>query len=923
MTLRDRLAAALAERYTLVRELGRGGMAVVFLAQDRKHGRAVAIKVLRPELSTSVGAERFLLEIQIAATLQHPHIVPLYDSGQAGDLLYYVMPHVEGETLRDYLYRQAQLTLDETLAIVRDVAEALSYAHAHGVVHRDIKPENILLSGGHALVSDFGVARALSEAGAGRLTDAGLAVGTPSYMSPEQGAGHPTIDGRADLYALGCVLFEMLTGEPPFTGRTAQSIIARHLNERVPSLRIVRPGLPPVIERVARRALEKVPADRFQNAAELAAALPTGEMRGWAVGLRLPRRWPVGAALVVVALAAAVVGLRDRPAAASGVGVVIVPLDAAPGGNGTSPAALDQLLRNALEWLPGVRTIDGRELVGDAQSWRAVPLEELLAGAGRRGGKYLVTGAHLPLTEGPVVDIGIRAVPSGVSVFRGRAEAREESLERALDRLAIEALSTLVAQEHVDIGVPVSLLMSTSSALALGGLLQARTRFWTGDLEGAAAALRQAIARDPDFPLAYQRLSVAEVYLHRDSAALAAVDAGLARRARFGPNWNELLAAQRYYVLGFGDSAVGAFQSTVRDEPENIDGWFGLGESLFHFAGLAGHPAREARVPLERVAALDSTFAPIYAHLADLAIHANDAPAARRAVARMRPDDPQRPARELAVALRFGSPRERAVALGGARAAARFTLSELVMILTHGALDLPLADTIAALLLLPGRTQDDQLRGRQYRFVILTALGRPEEALAVSRASHPASAFDRWVVEAYLAGYPVERVAAPMIAWARDRVNRGAAPDFTVPWWDEGRQAFRGLVHDVARRGGAADVQSLLARLNQAAVHADPADPEPHVLRAALEARLALLAADTTRALAALERSVARVAEARIQFFPLTTMASERLQLGVLYHTRGDTTRARRWLDTFEQSWSIGDLLYVRAAATVRSSSFR
>jgi serine/threonine-protein kinase len=248
-------------------------MACVYLAHDRQLDRDVALKVLRPELAAALGIERFLREIRIEARLQHPHILPLYDSGAADGLLYYVMPYVEGESLRDRMRREKQLPVAEAVRIAREVAEALDYAHKHGVVHRDIKPGNILLSGGQAVVADFGIARAISVADQESLTASGLAVGTPEYMSPEQGTGDSDVDGRSDIYALGCVLYEMLGGEPPFTGRTAQNILARHRQEPPPPLRVVRPTLPAELTDVVETALAKVPADRFASADQFAAAL--------------------------------------------------------------------------------------------------------------------------------------------------------------------------------------------------------------------------------------------------------------------------------------------------------------------------------------------------------------------------------------------------------------------------------------------------------------------------------------------------------------------------------------------------------------------------------------------------------------------------------------------------------------------------
>jgi eukaryotic-like serine/threonine-protein kinase len=271
------LSSALEERYAIERELGQGGMATVYLAQDLKHERKVAIKVLRPELSVSLGADRFLREIRVAANLQHPNILGLYDSGEANGLLYYVMPFIEGESLRDRLNREQQLPIPDALQITREAAEALAYAHEHGIVHRDIKPENILLQHGHALVADFGIARAVSQAGGEKLTQTGMAVGTPHYMSPEQSLGSDHVDARSDVYSLGCVLYELIVGQPPFLGPNAMAIMARHSMEVVPSLQVVRQSVPDEVEDAVMQALEKTPADRFQTMRQFAEVLGEAE----------------------------------------------------------------------------------------------------------------------------------------------------------------------------------------------------------------------------------------------------------------------------------------------------------------------------------------------------------------------------------------------------------------------------------------------------------------------------------------------------------------------------------------------------------------------------------------------------------------------------------------------------------------------
>jgi len=310
----DRLKIAIADHYEIEHEVGHGAMATVYLARDLRLHRQVAIKVLLPELGFVLGPERFRREIELATKLSHPHILPIYDSGEADGELYYVMPYVSGESLRARLNRERQLPLDEALRIAAEVASALDHSHRHGIIHRDIKPENILLEDGQALVADFGIARAVSAVGEGKLTSTGVSLGTPSYMSPEQGMADPNLDGRTDIYSLGCVLYEMLAGSPPFTGRTTQALIARHSLDAVPSLTTVRQTIPEEVEDVVLCALAKVPADRFSTAGEFADALNacrqggTGGMRRTRPGTRQrkakPRKWGVIALFVALGVVA-------------------------------------------------------------------------------------------------------------------------------------------------------------------------------------------------------------------------------------------------------------------------------------------------------------------------------------------------------------------------------------------------------------------------------------------------------------------------------------------------------------------------------------------------------------------------------------------------------------------------------------------
>src|SRR3954469_8759517 len=297
------LSSALADRYRIERPLGEGGMATVYLAHDLKHDRPVALNVLKPELAAVLGAERFVVEIRTTAALQHPHILPLFDSGSADGFLYYVMPYVEGETVRDKLRRETQLGIEEAVRIAVEVADALDYAHRHGVIHRDIKPENILLHDGRPVVADFGIALAASAAAGGRMTETGLSLGTPHYMSPEQATADKDITARSDVYSLGSVLSEMLAGEPPHMGNSAQQIIMKIIPEPAQPVTKYRKAVPPNVAEAVARSLEKLPADRFESAARFGAALkdPTFATAGPSRAMRSPVARSAGR--VVAALA--------------------------------------------------------------------------------------------------------------------------------------------------------------------------------------------------------------------------------------------------------------------------------------------------------------------------------------------------------------------------------------------------------------------------------------------------------------------------------------------------------------------------------------------------------------------------------------------------------------------------------------------
>jgi TolB-like protein/Tfp pilus assembly protein PilF len=355
------LAEALRDRYVIERELGRGGMATVYLARDLKHDRPVALKVLRPDLGQALGPERFLREIRLTARLDHPHILPVLDSGETAGQLWYAMPYVRGESLRDRLRREVQLPIDSALDIARQVGLALDYAHREGIVHRDLKPENILLANSQPRVADFGVAKALASGTNEKLTETGMALGTPAYMSPEQAVGD-SVDGRTDIYALGCVLYEMLAGEPPYSGRTVQALIARRLTEPVPSLRTLRASVPVAVEQTVSRALAKTPADRYPTASDFVYALAIAESEPVAHSLRRrgrERAWVAGVALAGVGLLGIALWYRSGLGRAPITSLAVLPLTTARADTSTEylGEGLTETLINNLSRLPQLRII--------------------------------------------------------------------------------------------------------------------------------------------------------------------------------------------------------------------------------------------------------------------------------------------------------------------------------------------------------------------------------------------------------------------------------------------------------------------------------------------------------------------------------------------------------------------------------------
>ena len=922
MGLLIRGGTVLGGRYVIDREIGRGGMATVFVAEDLRQRRRVAVKILRPDVALALGSQRFLSEIEIASRLTHPHILPVHDSGEDAGVLYYVMPYVEGESLREKLNRVSPLPVEEALAIAREIADALAYAHDLDVVHRDIKPGNVLLLAGHAVVADFGVARAISAAADERVTSAGFIVGTPVYMSPEQAAGD-TLDGRTDVYALGCVVYEMLTGTPPFLGDTPREVFARHRSARPRPVRDLRPQVPPPAAEAIERALGKLPEDRFADAREFADALraPVQWERASHPARRIGRV-ALAAALVV----AAGLGLRavrnSRADLSAPPAVLVLPLEGDPAAAPPDGLGADARFAELIGWMPGLRGARADALPPGGRRWPDIPLPELLAWGRKQGARYLLAGSVLPEGAGRRLTVDLYATATGERLSHAVDTAAGANVDAAVGRLAADVVRNVARREGLELGGAGAALASTEVMPAVGHMIQAQGKFWANDLTGAASELHAAVEADSACGLAYLRLSEAERWQHDYPAALKTVEAGLRRADRMAPRWAQLLKAQRYLVLGYGDSAIATFQSAVLDDRDDVDGWLGLGEALVHYAGFSGASTQDARPAFERLAGLDSAFAPIYYHLVDLAVYAGDSQAAASFLRRVLPDHPFRPSKVAEVRLRFGPPGERAEALAALRAADRQAISEAVVVWAHGAFNLGLADTAAGFLLGPDRVPDDRLRGADYRLATRAAMGRWAEGYAGWDSVARSVTIDPWLVQAVLAGFPARDRVAPMFDWARAEMRAGRMPDFTLEPWDDLRQGFEALVYRAVVEGDSAETGELLRRVDRAPPP-PPSDPAAEALRWSLRARLALLARDTTGAVAGLRRAVARVPETHTANYPLTAVGPQRFMLARLLLARGDSAGSERWRRSFSGSWAVGDLFYRPALDSLGPSRTR
>src|SRR2546422_527947 len=831
--LQARLQAALGDAYQVERELGGGGMSRVFVATEASLHRAVVIKLLPPEFASEVSEARFKQEIELAAHLQHPNILPVLTAGAKGDLLFYVMPFVSGESLRHRLTREGKLPVADAVRIMHEMADALAYAHAEGVIHRDVKPENILLEGGHAVLTDFGVARAVAESrSGGRLTDTGLALGTPGYMSPEQAAGERHVDARADVYALAVVGYEMLAGFPPFAGPTAQALIAAHLTATPKPLPDTRPEAPPAVANAIARALAKDPNARLRTAAEFRDSVEGAVARS-DVGVPRRRAWLVAAAAAIIAvrLGGALMS-RSRGAAAKVDPNVVAVFPFRVTGADASLQYLREgmvdLLGAKLTGEDGVRAADTRTVLSAWHRAGGTDREDLTADGARSvarrvGAGKLVLGEVVGTPNRLILSAAIVASSSGRSSPQASVDGPPDSLLTLVERLVRQLLTTEVASGGREL-----VALTTSSLPALQAYLRGRAQYRRGLYEEAARDFERAVQIDSAFALAGLDLLRAAEWATGSSARQMDLAARVAwaHRDRLGPpdlaNLVEYIGA-RYPELPTGAEQIADAQRVVSLAPDRPEAWYELGDGYFHIGAALGieSAAQQAEAAFRRSLALDSAFAPPLEHLLDLALKSTDTAEIRRLNALY---DVLHPGADVADAYRWRAAIARAdsVGLAGLRArAGAMTTQALWRVIGYGEANgygLPDAEQAAAVL--RGRAGPQGERDRTTRMLHDLALnrGRPTEAalLAGEGAQIPGERRDmlriRVLDALYWAGDSVAgaqaareveaKADAPLAATAVDRAEQYA--DVCVAeQWRLAKQDLRGADQALARLRGA------------------------------------------------------------------------------------------------------------------------
>jgi hypothetical protein len=954
----DRLRIALADRYDIGEVVGRGGMAVVLRAHDRKHGRTVALKILRPEVAAALGAGRFEREVEIAARFTHPHILPLYDSGDVDGVLYYVMPFVGGQTLRDRLRREGPLPPPEAVRIAREIADALAYAHEHGVVHRDIKPENILLESGHAVVTDFGVARAVAslrlsgyqaavtqradqpDGASGGLTMTGLAMGTPEYMSPEQ-AGGEAVDRRTDVYALGCVLHEMLTGNPPFGGATVRAVLGAHALDPPPAPRV--PGAPKALGRIVRRALAKDPDRRFATADDFGRALAAVRFRG-----RHTR--PLAAAAAVVALALAVATYAFWPRFRLDDGrVVVFPFSVA--GAADSATTVWEDIATNLRWALTM----SRALVGD-DGWAFLPpaaqanpralTDRVARQLGERDGARWFLRGEVRFGDSLQVRLVLGDVRWGTEQTAALALPLETAAWNAASSAGRRAAPTLFSW-LLGAGQPVdTVALRAVHPQAFPPFFAGERAYRRADFAAASRSYAEAIAADSAFVLAYVRAAQAASWQHDRRQAQALLDLAIPRDSLVPPRFRPFLRALRILARSsYGaDAAVAYLEEALAANPHWIEAWVVLGELHTHMISGDAAPDSAAQAAFAEVRRLDSTFTPILYHMVPAALWRGDVAAARRDrdifVAAVRARDTTGLADTLQAALDFMlrcaagnlqpiAPEQRSASLE--------PLKETVRWMVTAGLRRPRCGATAARMLTALDPRGDYgFSGTIAWQSLLVALGQVDSlrVLLDREQFGPDLSGDLAILDA-LALLQVGNVGgfAALTPRAESRAQRlqadlAAGQINSLHIWILGSWE--------AATGGAVEAGRLAQRLaaqrdslrapGEAGQHKDAA--EAHVrtvdmFARSLAARAALAAGDTVRALADLATLAPTEPRSNLEWYPWSSLGWERVAQALLLLRAGRYEEALRVASVMDSPAAVPLVMYVPASLAVREAAAR
>jgi TolB-like protein len=919
-----RLQSALPAHYVVERELGHGGMATVYLADDLRYHRKVALKVLLPELASLVGRTRFLREIEIEASLSHPGIVPLFDSGATDEFVYYVMPYVEGESLRDRLDRERQLPLDDALRIARDVGEALAHAHGRGVVHRDVKPANILLSGTRALVTDFGIARAVSVAGGEQITSSGLAVGTPAYMSPEQAAASDPVDQRADVYALGCVVYEMLAGEPPFTGATAQAVMARARVESPPSLEVVRPGVGHAVAHVVEKALAKAPADRWQSVGEFVGALAQAavapESGEYPVGGRGLQRWwraaaAGGAVLVLAAVAVPYFLLRGPPLASNKI--VVFPLQARGDSSVRADGvAIGSLINSALETAEPLKAVDGWTWLTPEQRRdpTLITSADVTRIAKAQRARYALEGWVLRAGDSARVTVALLDV-RGDSTLPQVSQAGLFS-SNFVPELGLRAVNGLLSRflapgRRLDVQLLQDRSPAAVVATVLGDLAYRDAKF-----DSAMAYYQRALTLDSQLVLAALKGAQAASWRHVVDSGLVLVDLALRHLGRLPSKYGHFAVGLRAYLRDDPDSAAASFSRAIALDPGWTEAHMALGEVRYHYVFGGYAPDSLAEAEFEEAHRLDPGFTPALYHLFQIAIRRGWSPRADSLAGAIRAARPD-PSWMRQVIWISRCRRDGPDAVDWVRAAhgpgdASFDVVMVGHTLAAGGADVPCAERAFRVALREAPPESlsnrwDALVGLQ---TILVAEGKYREVrrlLEWAVDSVHRSARTLQLVDA-VAGVGTDSGAAAGLAGMGGEAAElhGKGPRWM--WW-YGLWAWH--------RRDAGRLQRIVAFLADTMRVGEP-DGLDTLVHGGMAARLALLQGDSARALDLLSALQPRGTMGAFGWQFVGTLPEERLLLAKLLLARRDYRRALEVAGVFDSSQPTSYVLYLPVSLEVR-----